>query len=98
MLILRKLINRRPRRLAPSASDTGGPGQRFTISDKNEFVLVTLTGWDGRTGLHGQMSPGDLATLDVLIGSDGAAGVLRRGDLTVEAERTVWIARRPSDS
>ena len=51
-----------------------------------------------RTGLEGQMSPEDLATLDVLIGSDGALGVLRRDDLTVEDERTVWIARRPSDS
>jgi SAM-dependent methyltransferase len=51
-----------------------------------------------RTGLDGQMSPEDLAALDVLIGSDGVEGVLQRGDLTVEAKRTAWIGRRPSDS
>jgi SAM-dependent methyltransferase len=50
-----------------------------------------------RTGLDGQMSPEDLAALDVLIGSDGDEGVLQRSDLTVEAKRTVWIAR-PSES
>jgi len=51
-----------------------------------------------RTSLEDQMSPQDLTTLDALIGSDGADGVLRRRDLTVEAKRTVWIARRPSGS
>jgi SAM-dependent methyltransferase len=51
-----------------------------------------------RTGLEGQMSHEDLAALDILIESDGADGVLQRGALTVEAKRTVWIARRPSDS
>jgi len=51
-----------------------------------------------RTGLEGQMSPEDVAALDVLIGSDGALGVLQRDDLTVEDKRTVWIARRPSES
>ena len=50
-----------------------------------------------RTGLDGQMSPEDLSALDVLIGSDGAEGVLQRRDLTVRAERTVWIARRPPE-
>ena len=48
-----------------------------------------------RSGLDGRMSPDDLAALDTLIDSDGPDGVLRRGDLTVRAARTVWVARRP---
>jgi SAM-dependent methyltransferase len=51
-----------------------------------------------RTGLDGLVSPEDLAALDVLIGSDGAEGVLQRGDLSVAAKRTVWIGRRRSES
>jgi SAM-dependent methyltransferase len=38
----------------------------------------------------------DLAVLDVLIDSDGPDGVLRRDDLVVRAERSVWMARRPA--
>jgi ubiquinone/menaquinone biosynthesis C-methylase UbiE len=48
-----------------------------------------------RSGLDGRMSPDDLTALDTLIDSDGADGVLRRGDLTVRTARTVWAARRP---
>jgi SAM-dependent methyltransferase len=48
-----------------------------------------------RSGLDGQMSDDDLATLDTLIDSDGPDGVLRRDDLTVRTARTVWVARRP---
>jgi SAM-dependent methyltransferase len=48
-----------------------------------------------RSGLDGRMSPDDLAALDTLIDSDGPDGILRRGDLTVHAARTVWVARRP---
>jgi SAM-dependent methyltransferase len=48
-----------------------------------------------RSGLDGQLSDGDLAALDTLIGSDGPEGLLRREDLTVRATRTVWAARRP---
>jgi SAM-dependent methyltransferase len=47
-----------------------------------------------RSGLDGRISPGDLATLDMLIGGDGPASVLHRDDLTVRGARTVWIARR----
>jgi SAM-dependent methyltransferase len=48
-----------------------------------------------RSGLDGRMSTDDLAALDTLIDSDGPGSVLRRGDLTVRAARTVWAARRP---
>jgi hypothetical protein len=41
------------------------------------------------------MSTEDLATLDILIDSNGPDGVLQRGDLTVRTARTVWAARRP---
>jgi SAM-dependent methyltransferase len=46
-----------------------------------------------RSGLDGRMSSDDLAALDTLIDSDAPGGVLRRGDLTVRTERTVWAAR-----
>jgi SAM-dependent methyltransferase len=48
-----------------------------------------------RSGLDGQMSGDDLATLDTLVDSDGPDGVLQRGDLTVRTARTVWVGRRP---
>ena len=48
-----------------------------------------------RSGLDGRLPADDLAALDALIDSGGPGGVLRRDDLTVRAERTVWVARRP---
>jgi SAM-dependent methyltransferase len=48
-----------------------------------------------RSGLDDRLSAGDLATLDTLIDSHEPGGVLRRGDLTVRAARTIWAARRP---
>jgi SAM-dependent methyltransferase len=56
------------------------------------YVQATLSRM--RSGLDGQMSPGDLATLDALVDGDGPASVLRRDDLTVRGARTVWMARR----
>jgi SAM-dependent methyltransferase len=50
-----------------------------------------------RPALDGLMSDDDLATLDHIMGSDGPDGIQQRDDLTVVAERAVWIARRPSD-
>jgi SAM-dependent methyltransferase len=47
-----------------------------------------------RSGLNGRTNADDLAALGALIDSDGPVSVLRRGDLTVRAERTVWVARR----
>jgi SAM-dependent methyltransferase len=48
-----------------------------------------------RSRLDGRLEADDRTTLDTIIDSDGPDGVLRRGDLTVRAERTVWVARRP---
>jgi SAM-dependent methyltransferase len=48
-----------------------------------------------RSRLDGRLSAGDLATLDTIIDGERPDGVLRRGDLTVRAGRTVWLARRP---
>jgi SAM-dependent methyltransferase len=48
-----------------------------------------------RYDLDGRISADDLATLDLLIDSDGTHSVLRRDDLAVHAVRTVWVARRP---
>ena len=47
-----------------------------------------------RSGLENQLSGQDLAALDALTDGDGPGSVLRRGDLTVRATRTVWAARR----
>jgi SAM-dependent methyltransferase len=44
-----------------------------------------------RQRLDGRLDAGDLAALDAV-----AAGVLSRDDLTVQAPRTVWLARRPT--
>lgn len=49
-----------------------------------------------RSRLDGRLSADDLATLDTIIDGPGPDGVLRRGDLTVRAERTAWVARRPA--
>jgi SAM-dependent methyltransferase len=49
-----------------------------------------------RSRLDGRLSAEDLATLDTIIDGSGPDGVLRRGDLTVRAERTAWLARRPA--
>ncbi|MFT9476246.1 hypothetical protein [Streptomyces sp. 11-1-2] len=48
-----------------------------------------------RSRIAGKLSSDDLATLDHLVDSDGPDGVVRRADLTVRAERTLWAARRP---
>ncbi|CAM5325952.1 class I SAM-dependent methyltransferase [Streptomyces fumanus] len=40
------------------------------------------------------LSPEDLTALDRLLDPDGPHGILRRDDLTVRTERTVWAARR----
>jgi len=43
-----------------------------------------------RAGLDGRVEAADLAALDSLL-----PGIEERDDLTVRAERTVWVARRP---
>ncbi|MFC9266882.1 class I SAM-dependent methyltransferase [Streptomyces zhihengii] len=41
------------------------------------------------------LAPEDLAALDALLDLDGEHSILRRDDLGVRTERTVWAARRP---
>jgi SAM-dependent methyltransferase len=48
-----------------------------------------------RSSLDDRVSAGDLATLDILLDSDGPDSILQRGDLTVRTARTAWVARRP---
>jgi SAM-dependent methyltransferase len=48
-----------------------------------------------RTGLEDRLSADDLATLDLLTDDDGPHSILRRDDLSVRTERSVWVARRP---
>ncbi len=47
-----------------------------------------------RAGLDGQLSAGDLDTLDMLLDDHGPHSLLRRDDLSVRAARSAWIARR----
>ncbi len=49
-----------------------------------------------RDGLDDRISADDQAALDTLLADDGPASLLRRGDLTVRAARSAWIARRTS--
>jgi SAM-dependent methyltransferase len=48
-----------------------------------------------RHALADRISADDHATLEVLLDSAGPGAVRRRSDLSVRAERTVWIAQRP---
>jgi SAM-dependent methyltransferase len=47
-----------------------------------------------RTAVAAELSPEDLAALDRLLDADGPHSILRRDDLAVRTERTVWAARR----
>ncbi|AQU71021.1 class I SAM-dependent methyltransferase [Streptomyces niveus] len=46
-----------------------------------------------RSGVAETLAAEDLAALDRLLDTDGPHGILRRDDLTVRTERTVWAAR-----
>ncbi|MDG4828763.1 class I SAM-dependent methyltransferase [Solwaraspora sp. WMMD1047] len=48
-----------------------------------------------RHGLADALDPEDLAALDRLLDTGGDQSILRRGDLQVRTERTIWAARRP---
>jgi SAM-dependent methyltransferase len=80
----------------------------FTIEAERRFVIDLKAPLPAATGRYAQASLGrlrahldtrlgadDLATLDTLLDSSGPAGLLRRDDLTVRTERTVWAARHP---
>ncbi|MES0832677.1 class I SAM-dependent methyltransferase [Nocardiopsis tropica] len=47
-----------------------------------------------RTSVAAELSPEDLAALDRLLDAGSPHGILRREDLAVRTERTVWAARR----
>ncbi|MFG2652619.1 class I SAM-dependent methyltransferase [Streptomyces sp. NPDC048436] len=47
-----------------------------------------------RPGVAGTLAPDDLTALDQLLDDQSPHSILRRGDLTVRTERTVWAARR----
>jgi SAM-dependent methyltransferase len=47
-----------------------------------------------RAAVAGELSPEDLTALDLLLDTDGPHSILRREDLAVRTERTVWAARR----
>ncbi|MFD6891671.1 class I SAM-dependent methyltransferase [Streptomyces sp. NPDC059957] len=49
-----------------------------------------------RRGIVDTLAPEDLAALDLLLDTDGSESILRRDDLAVRTERTVWAARRKS--
>lgn len=51
-----------------------------------------------RPALDGRLDADDLAVLDALLADDGPDSVLRRDDLVIRTERTVWAARRPASS
>ncbi|MEW2516728.1 class I SAM-dependent methyltransferase [Actinacidiphila alni] len=44
------------------------------------------------------LDAGDLAALDRLLDTEGPDSILKRADLTVRTERTVWAARRTGES
>ncbi|MFE0151522.1 class I SAM-dependent methyltransferase [Nonomuraea sp. NPDC059007] len=46
-----------------------------------------------REGVAGLLAPEDLAALDRLLDTEGPHSILRRDDLMVRTERTVWAAR-----
>jgi SAM-dependent methyltransferase len=48
-----------------------------------------------RGALDGRIGTDDLSVLDALVDGDGPGSVLRRDDLVMRTERTVWAARRP---
>lgn len=49
-----------------------------------------------RRSIVDTLAPEDLAALDRLLDTDGPESILRRDDLAVRTERTVWAARRTS--
>ncbi|BFV55098.1 hypothetical protein KCMC57_up02020 [Kitasatospora sp. CMC57] len=49
-----------------------------------------------RDAVGDRLSADDLAGLDVLVDGEGPESLLRREDLVVRAERSVWVARRPA--
>ncbi|MEV4947002.1 class I SAM-dependent methyltransferase [Streptomyces sp. NPDC053755] len=68
--------------------DIGAP----TTDAVGRYALASLRRL--REGAASALPSGDLVALDRLLDADGPHGILRRGDLRVRTERTVWAARR----
>ncbi|MFC8824990.1 class I SAM-dependent methyltransferase [Streptomyces sp. NPDC057137] len=56
------------------------------------YALSSLTRMRG--GVAEELTPEDLTALDQLLDTESPHSILRRDDLTVRTERTVWAARR----
>ncbi|MFF2698159.1 methyltransferase [Streptomyces cyaneofuscatus] len=85
-------------------------GAGFTLEDERTITVDTGTTDDSRGeavgayalgslrrlrhSVAGALAPEDLAALDRLLDTEGPGSLLRRDDLAVRAERTVWAARR----
>ncbi|MFD9438457.1 class I SAM-dependent methyltransferase [Streptomyces sp. NPDC060006] len=82
-------------------------GAGFTVEDRRTITVdigPPHTGAVGRYALSSLrhlrgraasvLTPGDVAALDQLLDTDSPHSVLRRPDLNVRTERTVWAARR----
>lgn len=66
-----------------------GPPHTGTVG---RYALTSLRRL--REGVEGKAAAEDLAALDRLLDTDGPHGLLRREDVAVRTERTVWAARR----
>ncbi|MEV0638411.1 class I SAM-dependent methyltransferase [Streptomyces sp. NPDC050619] len=66
-----------------------GPPHTGTVG---RYALASLRRM--RSGVARTLTAEDLTALDHLLDTDSPHSILRRGDLTVRTERTVWAARR----
>ncbi|GAA1190054.1 SAM-dependent methyltransferase [Kitasatospora gansuensis] len=108
---LRAELSQRHAEQVPHLGSDWGPrltGAGFTIEAERVFGIELRHPLPEPTGRYAQavldrmrgavgdrLGADDRAALDVLIDSDGPEGLLRRTDLVVRAERSVWVARRP---
>ena len=79
----------------------------FTVEDERTIAVDIAGSCDNAVGAYAvatlrrirhavaeTLAPADLAALDRLLDTTGPHSILRRDDLTVRTERTVWTARR----
>jgi SAM-dependent methyltransferase len=80
----------------------------FTVEPERTFTIDLAAPLPAAAGRYAQVSLGrmrsrladglsaeDLSTLDTLLAADGSGSLLRRDDLAVRTERSVWVAHRP---
>ncbi|MFC1415087.1 class I SAM-dependent methyltransferase [Streptacidiphilus cavernicola] len=77
-----------------SSSEGGSEGSRSEAIGR--YALNSLQRMRGTAAET--LPPEDLAALDRLLDTDSPDSILRRDDLVVRTERTVWAARRPHTS